>query len=74
MLANTQNSITVNKEKDLKISKIGLIDMADRRLLLQVKKNISTIWIVEQFDLGQLGCGTSLVQHSGVQNFWTSRM
>ena len=74
MLANTQNSITVNKEKDLKISKIGLIDMADRRLLLQVKKNISTIWIVEQFDLGQLGCGTSLVQHSEVQNFWTSRM
>ena len=38
MLANTQNSITVNKGKDLKISKIGLIGMADRRLLVQVKK------------------------------------
>ena len=38
MLDNTQNSVIVNEGKDLKISKIGLIGVADRRLLVQVKK------------------------------------
>ena len=28
-------------------------------------KIIPTVWNVEQFDIGQLGCGTSLVQHFG---------
>ena len=37
-LANTQNSIIINKGKDLKISKTGLIGMADRCVLVQVKK------------------------------------
>ena len=35
MLANTQNPIIVIKGKDLKI---GLIGMADRRVLVQVKR------------------------------------
>ena len=29
------------------------------------EKNISTVWVVGQSDNGQLGCGTSLVQHFG---------
>ena len=33
------------------------------------EKNISAIWRVEQFDIGQLGCGSSLVQHSGNSKF-----
>ena len=39
--------------------------MADRRVLVQVKKIISTVWIMGKFDIGQLGCWTSLVQHFG---------
>ena len=46
-----------NTGKDLKISKTG---MADRWVLVQ-EKNISTDWNVGQFDIGQIGCGTSLV-------------
>ena len=42
--------------------------MADRRVIVQVKKYIDN-WIVEQFDIGQLGCGTSLVQHFGSSKF-----
>ena len=33
------------------------------------EKNISTVWIVGQFDIGELGCGTSLVQHFGSSKF-----
>ena len=32
--------------------------------------SISTVWVVGQFDIGQLGCGTSLVQHFGSSKFW----
>ena len=49
-----------NTGKDLKISKTG---MADRWVLVQANKNISTDWNVGQFDIGQPGCGTSLVQY-----------
>ena len=38
MLTNTQNIIILNKGNDLKKSKTGLIDMADRQVLVQVKK------------------------------------
>ena len=27
------------------------------------QKTVSTVWNVEKFDIRQLGCGTSLVQH-----------
>ena len=55
-----------NTGKDLEISKTG---MADRSVLVQRKKNISTVWNMGQFDIGQLGCGTSLVQHFGSSKF-----
>ena len=47
-----------NTGKELKISKTG---MADRWDLVQEKKTILTVWNVGQFDIGQIGCGTSLV-------------
>ena len=37
--------------------------MADRQVLVQVKKNISIVWIMGKFDIGQLGYWISLVQH-----------
>ena len=43
--------------------------MADRRVLVQVKKIISTVWIMGKFDIGQLGCWTALVQHFGNSKF-----
>ena len=55
-----------NTGKDLEISKTG---MADRSVLVQRKKNISTVWNMGQFDIGQLGCETSLVQHFGSSKF-----
>ena len=33
------------------------------------KKNISTVWNMEQFDMGQVGCRTSLVQPFGNLKF-----
>ena len=33
------------------------------------EKNILTVWIVVQFDLGELGCATSLFQHLGSLKF-----
>ena len=33
------------------------------------EKNISTVWNVGQFDIGQFGYGTSLVQHFGSSKF-----
>ena len=36
-----------------------------RRVLVHVKKNISTIWIMGKFGIGQLGCWTLLVQYFG---------
>ena len=37
-------------------------------------KNISTVWIVGQFDMGELGCGTSSSNISEVPNFQTIMM
>ena len=42
--------------------------MADRWVLKQTK-NMLTVWNVGQFDIGQLGCGTSLVQHFGSSKY-----
>ena len=69
MLANTQYSIIVNKGKDLKISKNRFNRCGGQAGSRTREKNKSTIWIVEQFDIGQLGCGTSLVQHPGSSKF-----
>ena len=33
------------------------------------EKNILTVWIVGQFDMGELGCGTSFFQHFGSSKF-----
>ena len=63
MLANTQNSIIINKGKDLKISKNRLNGYGRQAGCQTREKNISIIWIVGNFDIGQLGCWTSLVQH-----------
>ena len=69
MLDNTQNSVIVNEGKDLKISK-SRFDRCGRQAASRTsEKNISTFWIVERFDIGQLGCGTSLVQHFGSSKF-----
>ena len=45
--------------------------MTDRWILVQVKseKNISTVRNMEQFKIGQLGCGTSLAQHFRLSKF-----
>ena len=40
--------------------------MADRRVIVQVKKYIDN-WIVEQFDIGQLG--SSKFQHILIRNY-----
>ena len=65
MLVNTQNSITINKGKDLKISKNKFNRYGGQASSRTSEKNISIIWRVRQFDIGQLGCGTSLAQHFG---------
>ena len=52
MLANTQNSIIVDKGKDLKISKNRFNRHGRQAASRTTEKNISTIWIVEQFDAG----------------------
>ena len=69
MLDNTQYSIIVNKGKDLKISK-NRFNIYGRQVGSRTnEKNVSAIWIVKQFDIGHLGCGTSLVQHFGSSKF-----
>ena len=69
MLANTQNSVIINKGKDLKISK-SRFNRYDVQAGSRIsEKHKSTIWIVGQFDIGQFGCGTSLVQHLGNSTF-----
>ena len=67
MLSNTQNSIIINKGKDLKNQKAGLIGMANKWILIQVNNIYRSI--VGQFDIGQLGYGTSLVQHFGSSKY-----
>ena len=69
MLANTQNSIMINKGKDLKASKNRFNRYGAQAGSRTDEKNISTVWIVGQFDLGQLRCGTSLVQYFGASKF-----
>ena len=54
--------------KHYSIEKTDLIGIADRWVLVQVK-NISTVCNVGQFDIGQFGCWTSLVQHFGSSKF-----
>ena len=65
MLANTQNSIIINKGKDFKILKNRFNSYGRQVDSLQVKKNILTVWMVGKFDIGHLGCWTSLVQRFG---------
>ena len=69
MLVNTQNSIIINKGKDLKISKDRFIGYGGQAGSLTREKNISTLWIVGKFNIGRLGCWTSLVQHFGSSKF-----
>ena len=69
MLANIQNSVIINKGKDLKISKNRFNRCGGQVGSGTSEKNISTVWIVEQFDIGQLRCWTSLVQHFGSSKF-----
>ena len=59
MLANTQNSIIINKGKGLKISKSRFNRYGGQAGSRTSEKNISTVWIVRQSDIGQLACGTS---------------
>ena len=61
MLANTQNSIIINKGKDLKISKNRFNGYGGQAGSRTREKNISTVWNVGKFDIGQLECWTLLV-------------
>ena len=63
MLANTQNSITINKGKDLNISKNRFNRYGGQAGSRTSEKNISTVWIVGKFDIGPLGCLSLFVQH-----------
>ena len=69
MLANTQYSIIVNKGKELKISKNRFNSYGRQAGSRTSEKNVLALWIFEQFDIGHLGCGTSLVQHFGSSKF-----
>ena len=55
--------------KDLKISKNKFNGYGGQMGSRTSGKNISTVWIVGQFDMGELECGTSLVQHFGSLKF-----
>ena len=63
MLANAQNLIIINKGKYLKITKNRFNRFGGQAGSRTSEKNISTVWIVRKFDIGHLGCWTSLVQH-----------
>ena len=69
MLANIRNSIIINKGKDLKISQNRFNRYGGQARSSTSEKNISTVWIVGKFDIGQLGCWTSLFQHFGSSKF-----
>ena len=69
MLSNTQNSIVINIGKDLKISNNRFNRSGGQLGSRTSEKNLSIVWNVGQFDMGQLGCGTSLVQHFGSSKF-----
>ena len=71
MIANTQNSVITHTGKDFKISKYRFNRYGGQVGSCTIEKNISTVvWNVGQFDIGQLACGTSLVQHLGSLQFW----
>ena len=65
MFSNTQNSVIINTGKYLKISKNKFSRYDGQVGSRTSEKNISTIWNLEQFDAGQLGCGISLFQYFG---------
>ena len=58
MLANTQNSIIINKGKDLKIPENMFNKYGGQAGSCKSQKNISTDWRVGKFDFRQLGCWT----------------
>ena len=74
MLANTQNSVIINKRKDLMISKTGLIGMADRRVLIQLKKIYRTSGQWDNLILDSFDVGIHLFNISEVLNCRTNRM
>ena len=59
----------INTEKDLKISKSKFNRYGGQVGSRTSGKNILTVWIVVQFDMGELGCATSLFQHLGSLKF-----
>ena len=69
MLDNTQNSIIINKGKDLKIKKNRFNRFGGQTDSRTSEKNISIVWIMVKFDIGQLVCWTSLVKHFGNSKF-----
>ena len=66
MLSNTQNSVTGKHRKRFEDIKNRYGRQVGSRAN---KKNISTVWNMGQFDIGQLRYRTSLVQHFGSLNF-----
>ena len=66
MLSNIQNSVTGKHRKRFEDIKNRYGRQVGSRAN---KKNISTVWNMGQFDIGQLGCRTSLVQHFRSLNF-----
>ena len=59
----------MNTRKDLKISK-NKFNRYGRQVDSRTSgKNISTVYIVGQFDMGKLRCGTSFFQHFGSSKF-----
>ena len=59
----------INTVKDLKISKKKFNRYSGQVGSRTSWKNISTVWIVGQFDMGELGCGTSFFQYFGSSTF-----
>ena len=65
----SSNIQIINTEKDLKISKNKFNRYGGQVGSRTSGKNIPTVWIVGQFDMGELGCGTSFFQHFGSSKF-----
>ena len=55
--------------KDFKISKTSFDGYGRQMGSRKSEKNISTVRNVGQIDIGQRGCGTSVVQHFGSSKF-----
>ena len=67
MLSNTQNSVAGKHGKRFEDIK----NMHGRQEGSHTSKtNISIVWHKGQFDIGQLRCGTPLVQHFESSQFW----